>query len=68
MEHLVTPAAPSEVSTPTEVAASIPRLSRDPEKRRRHILNLREGIAIGEYHVSASDLADALVRALRRSN
>lgn len=36
--------------------------------RRMRIQGLRRAIESGEYHVSAADLADALLRAARSSN
>jgi anti-sigma28 factor (negative regulator of flagellin synthesis) len=68
MEHLVTEAAATPSSTPTEVAASIPQSSRDREPRRQRMLAVREAIDSGEYRVAAGDLADALLRTLRRAN
>ena len=68
MEHLVTPAAATAQPTPTEAAPSIPPLSREPGERRQRILQLREAIENGEYRVAAADLADALLRFVRRSN
>lgn len=68
MEHLVTPAAATAPTNPIEVAPHIPPSSSDPEQRRRRILALREVIETGEYHVGAGDLADALLRFVRRAN
>lgn len=69
MEHVVTPAAATAVPDQTEVAASIPRAaSRDAEQRSLRIRELREAIKGGEYRVSPGDLADALLRYVRRAN
>jgi len=38
------------------------------QPRRQRIARLREAIEAGEYRISAADLADALLRALRRAN
>lgn len=68
MEHLVTPATATAAPDQTEVAASIPRSSGDADHRYRRVAELREAIERGEYHVTAGDLADALLRYVRRAN
>lgn len=68
MEHLVTSAEAIAQPNPTEVAASIPPSSPEVEQRSQRILQLREAIENGEYRVCAGDLAEALLRFVRRSN
>lgn len=68
MEHLVTSAAAAAQPNRTEVAASIPPSSPEVEQRSQRILQLREAIESGEYRICAGDLADALLRFVRRSN
>lgn len=41
---------------------------RNEDRRRQRLFALCEGIARGEYRVSATELADAILRTVRRAN
>ncbi len=76
MEHVVTSAAATAATSIAEVVGEppaptperTPTREQDRQQRRRRLIELREAIQRGEYRVSASHVADALIRAARRAN
>jgi anti-sigma28 factor (negative regulator of flagellin synthesis) len=68
MMNFATSAAGAIAPLADEVASKAHARREGIELRRLRIQQLREAIESGQYRVSASDLADALLRAARRTN
>ena len=66
MVNLATPATASIPPSANEVALETATTER--QLRRQRIQQLREAVERGHYHVSAEDLATALLRSSRQAN
>jgi anti-sigma28 factor (negative regulator of flagellin synthesis) len=66
VDILTTAAAPSRSVNNSKV--ELPQPAHKMQSRQQRITQLREAIETGEYHVAAADLADALLRGVRRAN
>ena len=68
MVNFGTSAAGSIPPSANEVVFEAPAFHAQAEFRRQRIRQLRDAIEGGPYHVSAGDLADAILRAARHAN
>ena len=67
MVHVETLLPGAVVSAVSDVVGKAPLPAPHKANRERRIFELRDVIQAGEYHVSAADLADALLASARRA-